>query len=99
MDQPEYYNCNFFLQGLPLGCEATMTTLIAEILAEGLSSVQIKAFANFFTSIGVAMAYIGFQKDLSTEFKNKCLDNEKRGVNYNLKYTFVYCICKKRISC
>lgn len=68
----------FFLEGLPPKCEATITTLIAEILSEGLSSVQIKVFANFITSIGGMMAYIALQKDLKTEFDSKCLDNQNK---------------------
>lgn len=78
MDQDKNYKCNFFLEGISPKCESAMTTLIAEILSEGLSSTQIKVFANFMVSIGGTMQYIALQKDLSIEFKEKCLDNQNK---------------------
>lgn len=78
MDNDKCYKCNFFLGRLPPKCEAAITTLIAEILSEGLSSVQIKVFANFMVAIGGSMQYIALQKDLNAEFEKQCLDDQDK---------------------
>lgn len=78
MEQDKNYKCNFFLQGLSPKCESAIATLIAEILSEGLSTAQINVFANFILTIGDTMSYIASQKDLSIEFKEKCLDNQNK---------------------
>lgn len=62
---------------LPPRGGALLATLIADILADGLSSSQIAAIGGFITIIGDSLGYIAAQMDLNEQIVSRQKEKNK----------------------